>query len=72
MTPNCPKDCPALSHCQETENVEHCMFYMQGHNIDLADALTKTKYTSKQLKANESLVLKTQHPSTAAMQRKLF
>ncbi|TXH71290.1 MAG: DUF4942 domain-containing protein [Thiothrix sp.] len=47
MTPNCPKECPARSNCQETENVERCLFYMQGHNISLSEALTKNRSTNK-------------------------
>lgn len=47
MTPNCPQDCPARSNCQETENVERCLFYMQGHNISLSEALTRSKSTSQ-------------------------
>ena len=47
MTPNCPKDCPVISTCSETENVEHCMFYLQGHNISLTEALTNKRSTSQ-------------------------
>lgn len=47
MIPNCPKDCPAISTCAETENVERCLFYLQGHDISLTEAITRSRPTSQ-------------------------
>lgn len=47
MKPNCPQDCPVKSTCAETENVERCLFYLQGHNISLTEALTRSRSTSQ-------------------------